>query len=159
MSTFTSSEFRKALGNYATGVAIISARVADGDPVGITANSFASVSLDPPLVLWSVDKSSSQCDVFVNCEYFAVHILQEDQQQLARTFSDDDADKFNGLIIERGVADLPLISECSVVLQCKVANVYEEGDHFILVGKVVDMRAGSVEPLVFFSGTYTRLQS
>lgn len=159
MSTFTSSEFRQALGNYATGVAIISARVADGDLVGITANSFASVSLDPPLVLWSVDKSSSQCDVFVNCEYFAVHILQEDQQQLARMFSDDDADKFNGLVIERGVADLPLISECSVVLQCKVAKVYEEGDHFILVGEVVDVRAENVDPLVFFSGSYTRLQS
>ena len=159
MSTFTSREFRKALGNYATGVAIISARVADGDPVGITANSFASVSLDPPLVLWSVDKSSSQCDVFVNCEYFAVHILQEDQQQLARTFSDDDAEKFNGLVIERGVADLPLISECSPVLQCKVANVYEEGDHFILIGRVVDVRVEGADPLIFFSGTYTTLQS
>ena len=159
MSTFTSSEFRKALGNYATGVAIISVCVADGDPVGITANSFASVSLDPPLVLWSVDKSSSQCDTFVNCEYFAVHILQEDQQQLARTFSDDDADKFNGLVIERGVADLPLISECSAVLQCKVANVYEEGDHFILIGRVVDVRVEGADPLIFFSGAYTTLQS
>ena len=153
------SQFRKALGNYATGVAIISARNLHGDPIGITVNSFASVSLEPPLVLWSVDKISLQCDAFVNCEHYAVHILQEDQQQLARIFSDDDADKFNGLEMEFGVADLPLLNDCPVLLQCKVVNVYEEGDHFILIGSVVDVRVETADPLIFFSGAYTRLQS
>ena len=159
MSTMTTSQFRKALGNYATGVAIISARNLHGDPIGITVNSFASVSLEPPLVLWSVDKISPQCDAFVNCEHYAVHILQEDQQQLAHIFSDDDADKFNGLEMEFGVADLPLLNDCPVLLQCKVVNVYEEGDHFILIGSVVDVRVETADPLIFFSGAYTRLQS
>lgn len=159
MSTMTTSQFRKALGNYATGVAIISARNVDGDPIGITVNSFASVSLEPPSVLWSIDKISSECDAFVNCEHYAVHILKEDQQQLARIFSDEGADKFNGLKIERGVADLPLLNECPVLLQCKMVNVYEQGDHYILIGSVVDVRVETADPLVFFSGAYTGLQS
>ena len=158
MRAITPTQFRQALGNYATGVAIISARGADRRPIGMTVNSFASVSLEPPLVLWSVDEASPLFDAFVLVEHYAVQILRQDQQRLAHRFSDDNIDKFAGLTIGEGIADLPLLTECSVLLQCEVVNRHKEGDHVILIARVVEVRAESSDPLVFFASRFRRLQ-
>ncbi len=158
MNSITADNFRRALGNYATGVTVVTARGRSGNPVGMTANSFASVSLDPPLVLWSVDKSAPEADDFRTASHYAIHMLRQDQQQLSHTFGDDSVDKFADLKIARGVADLPLLDGYSARLQCEVVSRHIEGDHIILVGQVLDIRIESAEPLVFFDGVYRRLQ-
>ncbi len=111
------------------------------------------------MVLWSIDKVSVDFDAFLATGHYAVHILRQDQQQVARTFSDDDAEKFGDLIVEQGIADLPLLSDYSVLLQCEVENRHAEGDHVILIGRVIDIRIDSAEPLLFFGGRFARLQN
>lgn len=158
MNSISPEYFRSALGNYATGITIVTARGRSGDPVGMTANSFASVSLDPPLVLWSVDSSAPEAEDFLTAGHYAVHFLRQDQQQLSHLFSDHSIDKFAGIAIEQGIENLPLLDDYSVRLQCEVVNRHEEGDHVILIGQVLDVRIEAAEPLVFFSGGYRRLQ-
>jgi len=159
MNPISPEIFRDALGNFATGVTIVTARGINGAPVGMTANSFASVSLDPPLVLWSVDRSAPEAGDFMASSHYAVHVLRQDQQQLANTFSDDSIDKFANLSIECGIEDLPLLNDYAARLQCKIVNRHEEGDHVILIGQVMDVRVDSADPLVFFGGGYRRLQT
>ena len=159
MNAISTEQFRQALGNFATGVTIITARDASNDPIGITVNSFASLSLEPPLILWGIDFAAEEFDAFISASHFAVHILQHDQQQLADKFSDCEASKFANLTVENGLADLPLLSECPVLLQCEVANRHEEGDHTIVIGKVMGVSIRSTNPLVFFNGRYTGLRN
>ncbi len=158
MNSISPENFRSALGYYATGITIVTARGINGDPVGMTANSFASVSLDPPLVLWSIDSSAPEAEGFLAATHYAVHFLRQDQQQLSHTFSDHSIDKFAGISIEKGIDDLPLLNDYSVRLQCEVMNRHEEGDHVILIGQVLDVNIEAAEPLLFFSGGYRRLQ-
>ena len=159
MSSNSPRLFRTALGNYATGITVITAPGINGESVGMTANSFASVSLEPPLVLWSVDKSVPEANDFVAAGHYAVHVLHQDQQQLSHTFSDDSVDKFADLTVEPGIGGLPLLAEYSVRLQCKTVNRHEEGDHVILIGQVLDVQVQPADPLVFFDGAYRRLQT
>ena len=134
--------FRGALGSFATGVTIVTTRDAAGLDCGLTANSFNSVSLDPPMVLWSLARSSLSMDAFRNAEYFAVHILAADQETLSNGFARRGADKFAGLETERGAGDVPLLKGCAARFQCRTAYQYEGGDH--------DDRA----PLLFHGGRY-----
>ena len=157
MNSISPENFRSALGNYATGITIVTTRGVRGDPVGMTANSFASLSLDPPLVLWSVDSSAPEAEDFLAAGHYAVHILRQDQQQLSHTFSNHSIDKFADLSIEQGIENLPLLSDYSARLQCEIVNRHEEGDHVILIGQVLDIRIEDAEPLVFFNGGYRRL--
>ena len=159
MNPISPEKFRSALGKYATGVTIVTARGVNGDPVGMTANSFASVSLDPPLVLWCIDCSAPEAGDFMASSHYAVHVLRRDQQRLASTFSDDSIDKFAHLSIERGIEELPLLNDYAARLQCKIVNRHEEGDHVILIGQVMDVRVDSADPLLFFGGGYRRLQT
>ena len=106
-------EFRNALGSFTTGVTIVTTRDASGHDVGLTANSFNSVSLDPPLVLWSLAKSSTSLSAFVEAKHFAVHILAADQEPLSNRFATRGADKFAGLQIERGEGGMPLLHGCA----------------------------------------------
>lgn len=158
MSDIDAREFRNALGDFATGVAIITALNGVGKPIGLTANSFASVSLDPPLVLWSVDRTSPLFDGFVRATHYAVHVLREDEQELARQFSDDEIDKFANVSCDSGVAGLPLLEHYSALFQCEVRSRHEEGDHVILVGRVISVLKQAARPLVFHAGTYKRVQ-
>ena len=103
-------QFRNALGSFATGVTIITARSPDGVDVGVTANSFNSVSLDPPMILWSIAKTSTSFDVFMAAEHFAVHILSSEQEGLSGRFAKSNTDKFSGLTVERGPGGVPLTS-------------------------------------------------
>ena len=153
-SKFEATEFRNALGSFTTGVTVVTARSADGVPVGVTANSFNSVSLDPPLILWSLAKTAGSLSVFEQAEYFAVHILSSDQQDLSNRFAGRGEDKFEGLDIPDGLGNTPLLGECCARMQCKTTYKYEGGDHIIFVGEVMDLERSDATPLVFQAGKY-----
>lgn len=147
-------KFRDALGSFTTGVTIITTRRGDGTPVGITANSFNSVSLDPPMVLWSLAKTSRCLEVFNQASYWAVHILSAGQETLSNRFAKSGEDKFNGVETVSGIGNIPLLNGCSARLQCKATFQYEGGDHIIFVGEVMDFERSELPPLVFQAGKY-----
>ncbi|HET8881037.1 MAG TPA: flavin reductase [Solimonas sp.] len=151
---FDARALRSALGSFTTGVTIVTTRDADGAPVGITANSFNSVSLDPPMVLWSLAKSARSLASFAAAPHWAVHILSAQQEELSNRFAKSGADKFAGLAVETGHGGVPLLSGCAARLQCRSAFRYEGGDHLIFVGEVLDFDRREVAPLVFQSGLY-----
>jgi 3-hydroxy-9,10-secoandrosta-1,3,5(10)-triene-9,17-dione monooxygenase reductase component len=151
---FDPTEFRKALGTFATGVTIITTRTADGAPVGLTANSFNSVSLSPPLVLWSLANTSASLDIFRKAEYWAVHVLATDQEELSGRFARRGIDKFAGLDIETGQGGTPLLRGCAARFECRTAFQYEGGDHLIFVGEVLGFDRAESAPLVFHGGKY-----
>lgn len=153
-ASFDSGAFRRTLGLFTTGVTIITARTADGEPVGVTANSFSSVSLDPPLVLWSLAKNARSRDVFTAAEFFAIHILSAGQDDLSNRFASRGEDKFAGIEVQDGLGGTPLLSGCSARMQCRTVHQYEGGDHIIFVGEVVDLVSSDVTPLVFQAGKY-----
>lgn len=153
-TAFDAGEFRKALGAFATGVTIITTRGADGAPVGLTANSFNSVSLDPPLVLWSLANTSASLGTFRNAEHWAVHVLATDQEELSSRFAKRGIDKFAGLEFDTGRGDIPLLRGCMARFQCRTAFQYEGGDHLIFVGEVLNFDRSDAAPLVFHSGRY-----
>lgn len=152
--TFDAMEFRKALGAFATGVTIITARAADGTPIGLTASSFNSVSLTPPMVLWSLANTSASLDVFRAASHWAVHVLATDQEILSARFSKRGADKFAGLEIDDGEGGVPLLRGCTARFQCRTAFQYEGGDHLIFVGEVLRFDRAESAPLVFHGGRY-----
>jgi 3-hydroxy-9,10-secoandrosta-1,3,5(10)-triene-9,17-dione monooxygenase reductase component len=149
-----SAEFRGALGRFATGVTIVTTRDAAGVDIGLTANSFSSVSLDPPLVLWSLSRNSLNLPVFLNTGHFAVHVLASNQDELSNRFATRGADKFSGLQITRGPGDIPLLADCSARFQCRTTYKYEGGDHVIFVGEVLVFDHTDRAPLVFHGGRY-----
>lgn len=158
---FDQREYRNALGTFTTGVTIITACRSNDQPddelehrVGITANSFNSVSLDPPLVLWSLAKSSSSAPTFEKAEYWAVHILSHDQDALANRFAKRGVAKFAGLETEKGLGGVPLLPACTTRMQCKTAYRYDGGDHIIMVGEVMHFDHSDTPPLVYQRGNY-----
>jgi 3-hydroxy-9,10-secoandrosta-1,3,5(10)-triene-9,17-dione monooxygenase reductase component len=153
-NTFDAKEFRKVLGTFPTGVTIITTRGVDSAPVGITANSFNSVSLNPPMVLWSLAKTAQSRAAFEGCEYWTVHILSADQEELSNRFATRGVDKFAGLTLESGVGGVPLLTGCAARLQCKTSFMYEGGDHIIFVGEVLKFDHEENAPLVFHAGAY-----
>lgn len=155
--TIDGKQFRNALGSFATGVTIVTTQDAEGHDVGLTANSFNSVSLDPPMVLWSLARSSAALPAFLGNGHFAVHILAQDQQPLSDRFARRGADKFAGLTPERGTGGVPLLTGCSARFQCRMAYRYEGGDHMIFVGEVLAFDHFDGHPLLFHSGRYSRL--
>ena len=157
MNEIDSREFRDALGSFPTGVAIITARDEDGNPVGMTVNSFASVLLEPPLVLWSIDNNSAFFDVFMQASHFAVHILRSDQQRLSHDFSSEDSDHFAEVAHDSGIEELPLLKSYSALFQCEVRSRHPAGDHVILLGRVLELQKRPAEPLVFFAGKYYKI--
>lgn len=148
---------RNALGSFATGVTVVTTRTADGRDVGRTANSFSSVSLDPPMILWSLAKTSSSFEDYRQAGHFAVHILSADQSEVSGLFAGKKADKFEGLHIERGEDEIPLLTQCAARFECRTTYQYEGGDHIIFVGEVTGFEHSSTPPLVFHGGQYGRL--
>lgn len=151
---FDPREFRAVLGTFTTGVTIITARGDDGAPVGVTANSFNSVSLDPPMVLWSLAKNSRSLAAFEQAGHFAVHILSAGQEALSNRFAKSGVDKFDGVDVAEGAGGAPLLPQCSARLQCRTSFRYEGGDHLIFVGEVVAFDRSALPPLVFQAGKY-----
>ena len=157
--SFTRQDFRSALGLFATGVTIVTARAADGTPVGLTANSFNSVSMSPPLVLWSLSLQAGSMAAFATGSHYAIHILAADQRALAERFATRGADRFAGLDWREGTGGVPLIDGAAAVLECHNRSRYEEGDHIIFVGEVEQCRyRPGASPLIFHGGRfYTEL--
>jgi flavin reductase (DIM6/NTAB) family NADH-FMN oxidoreductase RutF/DNA-binding MarR family transcriptional regulator len=150
--------FRQALGQFPTGVTVVTAS-SNGQPIGMTANSFSSVSLDPPLVLWSVAKSSPSHDAFVEAQAFAVHFLGADHGELAMRFGRRGADKFADIKHVAGVTGAPLLDGLAPIFECRAWAHYPGGDHTILVGEVVRLVERTHDPLVFHSGELRRIDN
>jgi flavin reductase (DIM6/NTAB) family NADH-FMN oxidoreductase RutF len=153
--TFSSRDFRAALGMFATGVTIVTARDANGVPVGLTANSFNSVSLSPPLVLWSLSRSAGSMPAFTRGSHYAINILAAEQHALAERFASKQHDRFAGVAYREGVGGAPLLDGAAAVFECFNRSQYEEGDHVIFVGEVERcMRREGAHPLIFHGGSY-----
>ena len=145
---------RNAFGTFATGVTIVTTRTAEGADVGLTVNSFSSVSLDPPMVLWSLAKTSGSIDAFRKAGHFAVHILAADQDGLSSRFATRGIDKFAGLDLARGPDNVPLLGGCTARFECRTTFQYEGGDHVIFVGRIVNLTHSERPPLIFHGGRY-----
>ncbi len=143
---------RDALGRFATGVTVITCQTAEG-PVGITANSFASVSLNPALVLWSIARSSSRFAAFAAAQGFAIHVLGEDERDLAARFTKAGAG-FDGLPVTRGHSGAPLVAGTLARFDCTLHAALDGGDHLILLGRVLAASYRDGAPLVFAKGHY-----
>lgn len=145
--------YRTALGRFATGVTVITAQ-SHGLPIGITANSFSSISLDPPLVLWSPAKNSSRHDPFVQAEHFAIHILAADQKAVSEAFAKS-RNGFDAVDAELNKHGVPIISGCLAVFECVQKAQYDAGDHTIILGQVDQARERPGRGLVFFNGQFS----
>ncbi len=148
--------FRTALGSFATGVTVITAQGPDGRPVGLTANSFNSVSLDPPMVLWSLARQARSLPAFQAATHWAVHVLAADQEALSNRFARSGEDKFAGLVLAHGLGGVPLLDGCAARFECRNAFQHEGGDHLIFVGEVLAFERAEREPLLFHAGRYAR---
>ena len=144
--------YRDALGSFATGVTVVTTASADG-PIGITANSFSSVSLEPPLVLWSPAKSSKRFKYFDGTEYFAIHVLDGHQQALCDAFTRS-GQGFEGLDWHENAHRVPLIEGCLARFECRRAASYDAGDHVIMLGRVETASFRSGLPLLFQGGRF-----
>ena len=155
--SFTSGDFRKALGLFPTGVAIVSGRGADGQLLGMTVSSFNSVSLDPPLVLFSLARSAASYDAWNAMPKYGISVLARSQDDLSTRFSKSQADKWALVRPVYGKHDVPLIPGALVGFECERHAVHDGGDHAIFVGKVLSLNAvatPAAEPLVFYAGRY-----
>lgn len=141
--------YRDVMGNYPTGVTIVTTVDEQGEPAGLTVNSFASVSLDPLLVLWSIDHSSSSLDIFKNAISFAINILSGAQQELCQTFSSRNGDRFKNNDWFLSENNLPIIKETFAVLECDTYQLVEAGDHTIIIGKVKNINKSDNNPMLY----------
>ncbi|MFJ5623015.1 flavin reductase family protein [Peribacillus loiseleuriae] len=141
--------FKEAMGNYPTGVTIVTATTTNNEPVGLTVNSFASVSLDPTLVLWSIDHKVSSIKAFTEGGKFAIHILAGEQQELCKTFASKNVDRFSQCEWEFSANQLPIIQGAFAVLECKTFKTVEAGDHTILIGEVTDIQIEKKNPMLY----------
>jgi flavin reductase (DIM6/NTAB) family NADH-FMN oxidoreductase RutF len=149
----TERQFRDALAQFATGVTIITARAPHGF-VGFTANSFNSVSLDPPLVIWSLARRSRSLGVFEGAERYAVNVLAHDQVELARRFSHPHTDRFAGVPFRLDEAGAPLIEGCAAWLECRHHALHPAGDHMLFIGEVLASAHRHVPPLLWHGSRY-----
>jgi flavin reductase (DIM6/NTAB) family NADH-FMN oxidoreductase RutF len=156
--SFDGRDMRNALGRFATGVCVITTTTDDQRALGMTANSFSSVSLDPPLVLWSLQTNSDVYDAFATPRYFAINVLAKEQEALSNQY----AQKGDHLI-EHGHARIgkygsPVIRDALVTFECELEATHAGGDHLIVVGRVLNMVSRPTgDPLLFFSGGYHEL--
>ena len=151
-------EFRNVLGHFATGVTVVTTLDAEGRPAGLTASSFTSVSLDPPLILVCVDDKAQCFAALRDTGHFAVHILHTDQEQLSRRFATTRIEnKFEGVEYLVTENQVPVIKEAHAHLECTTVSMHQAGDHTIFVGRVESARAGDGHPLLYYRGRYGRL--
>jgi flavin reductase (DIM6/NTAB) family NADH-FMN oxidoreductase RutF len=147
-------DLRRAFGRFGTGVTVITTRAQDGTPVGITANSFNTVSLVPPIVLWSLAAISPSLALFRASGHFAVNVLTLDQIELSRQFSRSSPDKFAGVAYTDGLHGAPIISSCAATIECTLVSEQVVGDHVLFLGQVQRYAHENAAPLLFFNGKY-----
>lgn len=157
MSQIDQKAFRNALGQFATGVTVVTTLDAQGNKVGMTANSFSSVSLEPMLVLWSIARSSKSFAEFTSADRFAIHVLHANQQAVSNQFASNCDDRFSSVPHSEGLGGIPLLKDFSAVFQCQTEHQYEGGDHVIIVGRVVEFENRQQPPLIFHAGRYADL--
>jgi flavin reductase (DIM6/NTAB) family NADH-FMN oxidoreductase RutF len=150
-------ELRRALGRFVTGVTIVTCRDADGNAVGLTANSFNALSLDPPLVLWSLRVSSSSIAAFTGATHFAVNVLAADQVELSRLFARPSSAKFDAGDWTDGQGGAPLLAGCVAVFECRRHSHHPAGDHLLFIGEVERLGGTTATPLVYHAGHYRTL--
>ncbi|MEM1402176.1 MAG: flavin reductase family protein [Pseudomonadota bacterium] len=156
--SFSDREFRNSLGQFATGVCLVSAKDEEGIPHAVTVNSFSSVSLSPPLVLWSIQKEANTYDLFLSANNFAISILSASQQELSVAYAQKDGHVLEPQHYQTGSNGAPLIDGAIAAFECTLERVLEGGDHTILLGRVTAVHdAPGQEPLVFFAGKYRSL--
>ena len=151
------AEFRQALGQFATGITVATTLDKDGEPHGLTVNSFNSVSLDPPLVLWSLNKASHQLDAFSNSGFYGISILAEDQMEISNRFAAFVEDRFDGVSWKKAASGAPLLDGALAKFDCKVEQIIDGGDHIILIGRVTDIEQQDGKPLLYHGGAYKSL--
>lgn len=145
------------MGHFATGVTVITTTDKAGTPFGLTANAFASLSLNPPLALICIDKGVQCYSCFEESKKFAVNVLSEDQVELSRRFATKGIEKFAGIKWHKSDSGIALLDGAIGAIECKVIHSYEGGDHTIYVGEIVHATASGGRPLLFFKGQYRRL--
>jgi flavin reductase (DIM6/NTAB) family NADH-FMN oxidoreductase RutF len=156
--TFDAIDFRNALGCFATGITVVTAQTADQQPLGVTINSFSSVSLDPPLVLFSLARVGGHCQEFISAGKFAVNVLAQHQRSLSDRFSMARDNRFEGIDYELGANGCPVFPGSLVVFECETFEVHDGGDHAVFICKVTHVMAGEEEPaLIFHRGQYHEL--
>lgn len=147
--------FRRALGTFATGVTVVTAQTTSGELLGVTVSSFNSVSLDPPLVLFSLDRQASSAAAYEAVSHFAINVLECGQIDLCERFARPLSDKWNGVGYERGEGGAPVFAESLAVFECRSWATYDGGDHVIFVGEVLRLRSrDDGNPLLFHGGVY-----
>lgn len=151
---------RSALGQFATGVTIVTTRGTDGAPIGLTANSFNSVSLDPPLILWSLARKSVNLAVFESSSHFAINVLAADQRALSDRFARPVPDRFDSVDWREGAGGVPVLDGTLASFECAAHRQMDGGDHVIFLGRVLQFRAAAAEhdkePLVYYAGRYAK---
>jgi len=157
-SAVDAKAFRAALGCFSTGVTVVTALARDGSPIGLTANSFSSVSLDPPLVLWSLSRQSPRYADYAAADHYLIHVLGEDQRALAEHFATPAQDKFASLDFSAGAGGAPLFDDVLAVFQCEDRHQYDGGDHVIFVGEVIEYSVSEQVPLIFSQGNFRSLR-
>ncbi len=145
---------RQALGRFATGVTIVTCRTAEGTAIGLTANSFSGVSLEPPLVLWSLRLASPNLQIFTDAVHFTVNVLSASQVHLSRRFASAAPDKFTAGAWSDGAQGAPVLADCAAVFECETLSHQELGDHRLFVGRVLRATESGLAPLVFQAGHY-----
>lgn len=147
-------ELRRSLGQFATGVTVVTCCASDGSPRGITANSFSSVSLAPPLVLWNIAKVSNSLNAYLDAERFAIHVLKADQQSFAEHFARTDHTIYSGIDYEISADNVPVLPNVLARFDCATEVTHDAGDHHIIIGRVLAHISGSGSPLLFHGGEY-----
>jgi flavin reductase (DIM6/NTAB) family NADH-FMN oxidoreductase RutF len=156
MSSNENRQLRDCLGRFATGVTVVTCRGSKG-PCGITANSFSSVSLEPPLVLWNIAKVTNSLRAYLEAEHFAINVLGAEQRALAEHFAQSDHTVFNGVEYDRSANDVPLLPGAVATFECRTHQTHDCGDHYIVIGAVEKFSSNDNEPLLFHNGRYARL--
>jgi len=150
------NELRHCLGKFATGVTVVTCQGTKG-PCGITANSFSSVSLEPPLLLWNIAKVSNSLQAFLDAEHFAINVLSAAQRQLAEHFALAEHSLFENIDYEVNGKNVPLLPDSIACFECRTHQIHDCGDHYIIIGRIDSLQATDGDPLLFFGGEYAAL--
>ncbi|MES2563252.1 MAG: flavin reductase family protein [Pseudomonadota bacterium] len=159
LPAFDPRDFRNALGTFPTGVTVVTTMSADGTLIGLTCNSFSSVSLSPALVLWSLSLRSPNLSNFLQAPHFAINVLAVEQRTIAQRFAQSIPNKFDGVSYTSGALSVPLIEGAAAHLECRNETRYYSGDHVIFIGHVIHYAYRDCAPLVFCNGRYASLGS